>query len=130
MSMSRVPWSTFARCRVRLAMVDIRPPIGVDGRYSTVDLSRPEIQEYMSNDDFSQSHLSSGPVARFAAPERIVSLTGPSVHAPSNFRFGEVKRARASRLMAASARHPPTIQALIWPSRSANACEHEDRTDP
>ena len=39
--MSRVPWSTFARCRVCLAMVDIRPPIGSDGRHSTVDLSRP-----------------------------------------------------------------------------------------
>src|SRR5207302_6768352 len=68
MSMSRVPWSTFARCRVRLAMVDIRPPIGDDGRHSTVDLSRPEFQSYMSNDDFSRSHLSSGPMARFAAP--------------------------------------------------------------
>src|SRR5216684_5488284 len=67
MSMSSVPWSTFARCRTRLAIVDIRPPIGVDGRHSTVDLSRPEIQDYMSNYDFSQSHLSSGLVARFAA---------------------------------------------------------------
>src|SRR3979490_460326 len=61
MSMSRVPWSTFARRRVRLAMVDIRPPIGDDGRHSTVDLSRPQFQDYMSNDDFSRSHLSSGP---------------------------------------------------------------------
>src|SRR5260370_28467555 len=43
MSMSRVPWSTFARCRVCLAMVDIRPPIGGDGRHSTVDLSRAGI---------------------------------------------------------------------------------------
>src|SRR3979409_1105628 len=68
MSMSRVPWSTFARCRVCLAMVDIRPPIGTDGRHSTLDLSRPEFQYYMSNDDFRRIHLSSGPVARFAAP--------------------------------------------------------------
>src|SRR6266699_3029191 len=43
MSMSRVPWSTFARCRVCLAMVDIRPPIGGDGRHSTIDLSRAGI---------------------------------------------------------------------------------------
>jgi hypothetical protein len=28
------------------------------------------------------------------------------------------------------ARDPPAIQELIWPSRRANACEHEDRTDP
>src|SRR6267143_5612755 len=45
MSMSRVPWSTFARCRVCLAMVDIRPPIGADGRHSTVDLSRPLVAQ-------------------------------------------------------------------------------------
>src|SRR2546429_3784154 len=68
--MSRVPWSTFARCRVSLAMVDIRPPIRDDGRHSTVDLSRPEFQDYMSNDDFSRSHLSNGLMARFR-PERI-----------------------------------------------------------
>ncbi len=73
MSMSRVPWSTFARCRVCLAMVDIRPPIGADGRHSTVDLSRPEFQDYMSNNDFSWSHLSGGPVARFAAPSGLLA---------------------------------------------------------
>src|SRR5260370_2309149 len=27
------------------------------------------------------------------------------------------------------ARHPPTIQELVWPSRRANACEHEDGTE-
>src|ERR1700716_847775 len=74
MSMSRVPWSTFARCRVCLAMVDIRPPIEGDGRHSTVDLSRPEFQYYMSNDDFSRSHLSSGPMARFAAPSGLSAI--------------------------------------------------------
>src|SRR6267154_6827596 len=68
MSMSRVPWSTFARCRLGFGMVDIRPPIENDGRHSTIDLSRAGIPGHMSNDDFSRSHLSSGLMARFAAP--------------------------------------------------------------
>src|SRR5260370_40862660 len=85
MSMSRVPWSTFARCRARLAVVDIRPPIGVDGRHSTVDLSRPEIQDYMSNYDFSQSHLSSGPVTRFAAPSGLSPTLRQLTHPHEGF---------------------------------------------
>jgi len=35
---------------------------------SPEQLARPEFQDYMSNDDFSRSHLSSGPLARLAAP--------------------------------------------------------------
>src|SRR5438128_649143 len=78
MSMSRVPWSTFARCRACLAMVDIRPPIRADGRHPTVDLSRADFQDYMSNDDFSRNHLSRGPPARFAAPSGLsATLTLP-----------------------------------------------------
>jgi hypothetical protein len=67
-----------------LAKVDIRPPIRVDGRHSTVDLSRPEIQDYMSNDDFSQSHLSSGLVARFAAPSGLSANRSATCKAAEN----------------------------------------------
>ena len=66
--MSRVPWRTFARCRLGFGMVDIRPPIENDGRHSTIDLSRAGIPGHMSNHDFGRSHLSSGLMARFAAP--------------------------------------------------------------
>src|SRR5260370_39640109 len=98
MSMSSVPWSTFARCRVCLAMVDIRPPIGVDGRHSTVDLSRPEIQDYMSNYDFSQSHLSSGPVARFAAPSGLSATLPQLTHPHQGFGSNPMRSFTADRI--------------------------------
>src|SRR6266513_1836746 len=41
---------------------------GIHGGTSPVDLSRPAFQDYMSNDDFSRSHLSNGLMARFVAP--------------------------------------------------------------
>src|SRR5205807_9905485 len=71
--MSRVPWSTFARCRVSLTMVDIRPPMKDDGRHSTVDLSTPEFLDYMSSDDFSRSALSNGLMVRIAAPSGVLT---------------------------------------------------------
>src|SRR5260370_31851908 len=54
--MSKVPWSTFARCCAFLVMVDIRPSIETDGRHSTIDWSRVKFKVYLSNDDFRVSH--------------------------------------------------------------------------
>src|SRR5260370_336431 len=57
--MSKVPWSTFARCCAFLVMVDIRPSIEIDGRHSTIDWSRVKFEVYLSNDDFRPRHSSS-----------------------------------------------------------------------
>ena len=53
-------------------MVDIRPPMKDDGRHSTVDLSTPEFQDYMSNDDFSGSAFIERTL-RLAAPSRLLA---------------------------------------------------------
>ena len=70
--MSRVPWSRFARCCVCLAMVDIRPSMGGDGRCSTIDWSRAKFQVCLSNDDSRATHSSRQVEGQIAGSGRIV----------------------------------------------------------